>query len=74
MGSDLYQMVGIGVEVGDKIANVARMRYFCAKEVTVTFPSHVCCVICYWIKRHFEKIDGYAVVLGQKPRQLVTIG
>ena len=67
VGSDLYQMVGIGVEVGDKIANISRMWNFCAKEVAMAFPSHICCVICHWIKRHFEKINGYTVVLRQKP-------
>ena len=31
VGSDLNQMVGIGVEVGNEIAHIARMRDFCSE-------------------------------------------
>ena len=67
VGSDLNQVVGVGVEVCDEIANIAGMWDLCAEEVTVTFPSQISRVIRHWVKGHFKKVDGYTVVLRQKP-------
>ena len=40
MGPDFNQVIRVGIQVCDQIANVARVRDFCAEKVTASDPSH----------------------------------